>query len=88
MERQDIGKMVKSQRERKGWSQQTLAEKAGTTKLLVLVIENDKRNYTIEQLLAVLDALGLDLKFKKQDSYNFKGVKPLQYASNDKMDYR
>lgn len=88
MNKEQIGKFVKEQREAKGWLQRELADKAGVRRQTVLDIENASLGYSIDKLLDVLNALGVALSFltatkettdlfvfkPTRNTFNFKGV--------------
>lgn len=58
-----LGKRVAQLRERRGWTQRHLANKARLSPTFVSEIENDKRNISSEVLLKLADALATSLDY-------------------------
>ncbi len=58
-----LGRRVADCRERLGWTQKTLAEKAKLSITFVSEIENDRRAPGTEALLSVAEALGASLDY-------------------------
>lgn len=60
---QTLGRRVADCRERLGWKQKTLAEKAGLSVTFVSEVENDRRVPGTEALLSLANALGSSLDY-------------------------
>lgn len=58
-----LGRRVADCRDRLGWTQKTLAEKAGLSVTFVSEIENDRRAPGTEALLSIANALGASLDY-------------------------
>jgi transcriptional regulator with XRE-family HTH domain len=58
-----LGRRVADCRERLGWTQKTLAEKAGLSVTFVSEVENDRRVPGTDALLALANALGSSLDY-------------------------
>jgi transcriptional regulator with XRE-family HTH domain len=58
-----VGKRVKARREELGWTQETLAARAGISKSFLSDIENGKRNIGAETLLDLARVLGRSLDY-------------------------
>jgi transcriptional regulator with XRE-family HTH domain len=58
-----LGRRVADCRDRLGWTQKTLAEKAGLSVTFVSEIENDRRAPGTEALLSLANALGASLDY-------------------------
>lgn len=88
MNKEQIGKFVKDQREAKGWLQRELADEAGVRRQTIIDIENATIGYSIDKLIDVLNALGVALSFitatkettdlfvfkPTRNTFNFKGI--------------
>ncbi|MFC3274930.1 helix-turn-helix domain-containing protein [Agromyces mediolanus] len=61
---EDIGPVVRQRRRSRGITQSELAAQAGTTRQLISRIENGARDVNGRILLAVLDALELNVELK------------------------
>lgn len=72
-----LGRRVADCRERLGWTQKTLAEKAGLSVTFVSEIENDRRAPGTHALLSLADALGASL------DYLVKGMPEVAPARRD-----
>ena len=57
----DLGLALASLRKGKGWTQQSLAQKAGLRQATISRLENGVPGTTLETLLRVCAALGLDI---------------------------
>ena len=55
-----VARLLREERERKGMSMTTLAERAGLSQQMISYIERELRNPTLNTLLRVADALELD----------------------------
>lgn len=60
---QTMGRRIAECRERLGWTQRTLAERAALSVTFISEIENDRRLPGTEALLALADALGSSLDY-------------------------
>jgi transcriptional regulator with XRE-family HTH domain len=60
MESTGFGDMVKAHRERRGWSQQALAEQVGVSRVQVSRIEAGKRGVSSATFAALVRVLKLD----------------------------
>jgi transcriptional regulator with XRE-family HTH domain len=58
-----LGKRIADGRERKGWTQKNLAQRAGISVTFLSEIENDRRGIGSETLLSIADALGTSLDY-------------------------
>jgi transcriptional regulator with XRE-family HTH domain len=58
----DIGKKIRAERKNKGWSQQFLGEKVGSYKDHISKLESGKINPTIDYLIKIAEALGINFK--------------------------
>ena len=56
-----LARRVRDLREKKGWSQETLAEKADLHRTYLAGIETSRRNPTLRILAALAEALEVDL---------------------------
>ena len=57
-----LGKRVADCRDRLGWRQKTLAEKANLSVTFVSEVENDRRTPGADALLGLAEALGVSLR--------------------------
>ena len=68
----EIGQEVKSAREKRGWSQQELADKAHLSLSHLQHIEAGKVNFSFDMLYSIFSELGLSVDaFLFSDSFNF-----------------
>jgi transcriptional regulator with XRE-family HTH domain len=58
-----LGKRLAAIRERRGWKQTELAERAGLSVAFISEIENGKRNVSSEKLLQLANALGASIDY-------------------------
>jgi transcriptional regulator with XRE-family HTH domain len=58
-----LGKRIVDCRERRGWKQKDLAQRAGISVTFLSEIENDRRGIGSEALLNIADALGASLDY-------------------------
>lgn len=58
----EVARLLKEEREGKGISLNALAEKAGLSRQTISFIEQEERNPTLETLLRLTKALGVDLE--------------------------
>jgi transcriptional regulator with XRE-family HTH domain len=58
-----LGRRIAECRERKGWKQKDLAERAGISVAFLSEIENDRRGIGAQSLLDIADALGASLDY-------------------------
>lgn len=79
MTREEIGFFVKDQRVIKGLTQQQLADKAGCRRQAVLEVENNLRNFGIDTLLLLLNALETNLPSTiNKKIFNFSQIKSIK----------
>lgn len=57
-----LGNLIRAARKRKGWSQQELAARTGLRQENISIIENGYSSTKLHNLLAILTALGLELR--------------------------
>lgn len=57
----DIGALIRDRRRRRGWDQQTLADRVGVSRLWVSEMENGKRSVQLDLVLGTLAALDVTL---------------------------
>lgn len=60
VQREGVGARIAELRKQRGWSQATLAEKAGVSARTVFSVEKGERNPHPAKLRAILDALGVE----------------------------
>jgi transcriptional regulator with XRE-family HTH domain len=70
-----LGRRLAGIRERRGWKQTDLAEKAGLSVAFISEIENGKRNVSSEKLLQLANALGASI------DYLLRGEDAVQHIS-------
>lgn len=58
-----IGDRIKEIRERRGWTQEKLADKAGISKGFLSDVENNKRDISATNVLKVANAMGASLEY-------------------------
>jgi len=58
----NIGEKIKKKREKKGWSQKELAEKAGYSENYINLIENGKRIPHLKTILDIANVFGVTLR--------------------------
>lgn len=58
-----VGERVRGVREKRGWTQERLAEKTGLSKGFLSDVENGNSDISSENLLKVADALGANLDY-------------------------
>ena len=68
-----LGELVRDQRKQRGWSQGTLAEKVGVSRLWVGQFENGKETVELGLVLKALRALDLSLEVGLSRSNPFPG---------------
>lgn len=61
----ELGTLVRDRRERLGWTQQELADRADTTRQWISRFEKGASDVTLERALAVLRVLNLDLEVRR-----------------------
>jgi y4mF family transcriptional regulator len=57
----ELGALARAERERRGMTQQELADRIGANRRWVNELENGRNNPTLERLLRCIDVLGLRL---------------------------
>jgi transcriptional regulator with XRE-family HTH domain len=78
MNKQEIGSLIKQEREGQQMLQRDLAEAAQVRRQSVLEIENGVFSYGIDRLLQLLDALGLEINIVPQKNvFDFRNVKSI-----------
>lgn len=63
----DLGLMVYGVRQRAGMSQRELAARLGVSQRYLSELETGKPKVLNDQLFAVLDKLGIELRFRERD---------------------
>ena len=58
----ELGRLVRAERKRQGLRQEDLALAAGTGRRFIVDLENGKSSVRLEQVLAVLNCLGLTVR--------------------------
>lgn len=67
MTAQEIGQLVRDARKSMGLRQEALAAAAGVGLRFLVELERGKASVRLDKMLAVLDALGLELEVKPRD---------------------
>jgi transcriptional regulator with XRE-family HTH domain len=67
MNKENIGSFIREKRIEQKLSQYDLADKAGVGYRRILEMEKDRKNYSIEVLISVINVLGYDLLFDRRD---------------------
>lgn len=57
-----VGKNIRRHRNRRGWSQEQLAEESGLHRTYVGSVERGERNIAVRNIFAVAEALGVDAR--------------------------
>jgi HTH-type transcriptional regulator/antitoxin HipB len=60
----DLGKVILERRKKLGVSQEDVAAFSGVSRRFITAIENGKLSVSLEKVIAVTKALGLDLRFE------------------------
>jgi y4mF family transcriptional regulator len=60
----ELGQLIIARRKKLGISQVELAEMSGVSERFVYSLENGKMSVSLEKVLAVTDALGLEQRFE------------------------
>src|SRR6267142_5495058 len=60
---ESTGERIRKRRQELGWTQDTLAQKAGISKGFLSDLENDKRGVNADTLLEIAQALNLSLDY-------------------------
>ena len=58
----DIGALIREERTNAGWDQQTLADRAGVSRLWINEVEKGKPGASLGRVLNTLAALGIELQ--------------------------
>lgn len=74
----DIGALIREERTNAGWDQQTLATRAGVSRLWINEVEQGKPGAGIGRILKTLNALGVELqpKFLFEGPADERGNRP------------
>ncbi|MCW2940351.1 MAG: transcriptional regulator [Actinomycetia bacterium] len=64
----DLGGVVRARRKRLGWTQQELADRAGTSRQWMVALEGGKGRAELGLVLKALNALGLTVDLTAQDA--------------------
>lgn len=75
----DVGKIIRTSREKRGWSLYRLGKESGLPDQTVSNIESGKHDPQISKVTRVLAALGLRLRVEKM-----KPVKPTKASAPDR----
>lgn len=78
----DLSALIRHQRRKLGWDQQTLAERAGVSRYWVIDVENGKSGASVALVLRTLRALGLSLDVTESQSTPKDADKPGKARSN------
>ena len=72
----NVARLLRQERERQGISMTSLAEKAGLSQQMVSYVERELRNPTLDTLLRITDALGVELStlIKRAETAHRKGI--------------
>lgn len=65
---EDIGRVIREARKRRGWSQDQLAARIGASRIWISSVENGKATVELGLVLAALQALGLALGVSSADA--------------------
>jgi HTH-type transcriptional regulator/antitoxin HipB len=60
----ELGKVILERRKKLGLSQEDLSAFSGVSRRFITAIENGKLSVSLEKVIAVTKALGLDLRFE------------------------
>ena len=60
--RRSFGAQLRALRQQRGWSQEALAERANLHRTYVSSVELGQRNISLDNIHAVADALGVDVR--------------------------
>lgn len=69
------GKRIAECRDRKGWTQKELAQRAGISAAFLSEIENDRRGIGADALLEIADALGASLDYLMRGEVQSQSVR-------------
>jgi transcriptional regulator with XRE-family HTH domain len=70
----NVGKLVRYHRERRGWTQQQLADKMGTTKSVIGRLEMENHYANLRTIERVAEALDMDVSIRFSKKW-VKGIK-------------
>jgi len=85
MNKQEIGNLIKQEREGQQMLQRDLADAAQVRRQSVLEIENGVFSYGIDRLLQLLDVLGLEINIVPQKNvFDFRKVKSITKIKKSK----
>jgi transcriptional regulator with XRE-family HTH domain len=57
----NVVRLLREEREKRGLSMNAVAQRSGLSHSIVSLVERDKRNPTLETLLRIAEAIGIDL---------------------------
>jgi transcriptional regulator with XRE-family HTH domain len=72
MNKTNIGSFIREKRIEQKLSQYDLADKAGVGYRRILEMEKDRKNYSVDVLISVINVLGYDLSFVSRDGKDVK----------------
>lgn len=74
----DIGALIREERTKAGWNQQTLADRAGVSRLWINEVEKGKAGASLGRILNTLAALGIELqpRFLYEGATDERGHRP------------
>lgn len=74
----DIGALIREERTNAGWDQQTLAKRAGVSRLWINEVERGKPGASLGRVLNTLAALGVELqpRFWSDGAADSSGLRP------------
>jgi len=78
----DLSALIRHQRRKLGWDQQTLAERAGVSRYWVIDVENGKPGAGVALVLRTLRALGLSVDVTESQSPSKAADKPSKARSH------
>lgn len=58
----EIGQRIETERDKRGWNQKELAQRAGVSQQLISFMERGSLNFSFETLMKVTSALGLQFE--------------------------
>ena len=64
----DFGALIRDRRQRRGWSQQALADAIGASRIWVNQVERGKPRAELGLVLRALDLLGVDLRADERNN--------------------
>jgi transcriptional regulator with XRE-family HTH domain len=98
MNKTNIGSFIREKRIEQKLSQYDLADRAGVGYRRILEMEKDRKNYSIEVLISVINVLGYDLSFVERSIkvkepeystsiFNFQNVLPAKEGDENSKNF-